>query len=444
VVYDMCKQAPVQGAVVSVAYAGGVHQVTTGATGGFSFTGVPAVEENAAKHTTAWEQENGTNYTVTCDLTKVTGYGYAMVNSVEVVYSDLGDGTNSTLAKGATESGSGASTPVNGLAATTEFDVSPLTSTITGTVFDITSGRAPIGATISLYLGERLMAAPVVSTNGTFSFADVPAAYADSYYLEVTLAGYDYATSDGYAVGKYITGSNPNGSGMVEIDVPVPCNATLAGIEVDLFANPAKDITVPYIVSVATGGQTDVINGDAFTSNSLPALTPSSITNIVFTFDEAMKADRTIETNAVTLASSFSVLVTSSGITGAPHTTLTTHNIIESYTVVMTSSGVMTITPTLETAAELGTDAGYGTGATATAVIGTTAVPTGTFTVTFAHITFPGSAHLTDADLVPWFMDPTSIGEVDSNGFFHAAGELYQDDYILSAGGLLTFTVNGH
>ncbi|MGO9146011.1 MAG: carboxypeptidase regulatory-like domain-containing protein [Desulfomonilia bacterium] len=209
VVFDMCKQAPVQGAVVSVAYAGGVHQVTTGATGGFSFTGVPAVEENAAHHTTAWEQENGTDYTVTCDLTKVTGYGYAMVNSVEVVYSDLGDGTNSTLAKGATESGSGASTPVNGLAATTEFDVSPLTSTITGTVFDITSGRAPIGATISLYLGERLMAAPVVSTNGTFSFADVPAAYADSYYLEVTLAGYDYATSDGYAVGKYISGSNP-------------------------------------------------------------------------------------------------------------------------------------------------------------------------------------------------------------------------------------------
>ena len=62
------------------------------------------------------------------------------------------------------------------------------------------------------------------------------------------------------------TGSNPNGSGVVEIDVPVPCNATLAGIEVDIFANPAKDITVPYIVSVAAGGQTDVINNDLITS----------------------------------------------------------------------------------------------------------------------------------------------------------------------------------
>ena len=454
VVFDMCKQAPVQGAVVSVAYAGGVHQVTTGATGGFSFTGVPAVEENAARHTTAWEQENGTDYTVTCDLTKLAGYGYAMVNSVEVVYSDLGDGTNSTLAKGATESGSGASTPVSGLAATTEFDVSPLTSTISGTVINITNGRVPAaGATISLYLGGRLMAAPVVSTDGTFSFADVPAASEDSYYLEVTLAGYDYATSDGYAVGKYIYSSDPNSSGVVEIDLPVPCNATLAGIEVDIFANPAKDITVPYIVSVATGGQTDVINGDAFTSNSLPALTPSSITNIVFTFDEAMKADRTIIGNAVTLGSSFTVVVTSAGpaaTSPAPPApvTLTDEDIIESYTVTMTSSGIMTITPTLKTAAnfasEVPVDSGGPWGSTATFVIGTTASPTGTFTVDFVHSAYPGSAHLTDADLVPWFMDAADIGEVDSHGFFHAAGELYQDDYILSPAGLLTFTVNGH
>ncbi|MGO9146012.1 MAG: hypothetical protein ACLQDF_06555 [Desulfomonilia bacterium] len=241
---------------------------------------------------------------------------------------------------------------------------------------------------------------------------------------------------------------------MVEIDVPVPCNATLAGIEVDLFANPAKDITVPYIVSVATGGQTDVINKDAFTSNSLPALTPSSITNIVFTFDEAMKADRTIEGNAVTLTSSFTVVVTSAGPAApAPHAppapvTLTGEDIIESYTVTMTSSGIMTITPTLKTAAnfasEVSADDGGPWGPNATFVIGTTASPTGTFTVDFVASAYPGSAHLTDADLVPWFMDAADIGEVDSNGFFHAEGEAYQDDYILKSDGTLTFTVNGH
>jgi len=452
VVFDICTQAPVQGAVVSVAYAGGVHQVTTGATGAFSFVGVPAINEDAggteskySEGSPAWESDSA--YQVTCDLTKVTGYGYATVQSVQVVYSDLGDGTNATLAKGTTESGSGASTPVNGLAATVEFDVSALTSTISGTVVDITSGRVQTPATISLYFDGRLIAAPDVSTDGTFSFANVPASDGDDYTLVVTKAGYQYATSGSEPVGLKIHEFGdypPNGCGYILIDCPVPCSGTLAGIEVDIFANPAKDITVPYITSVAAGGQTDIINGDAFTTTNLPALTPSSITNIVFTFDEAMKADRTIETNAVTLASSFSVLVTSSGASGAPSTTLNTYNIIDSYTVVMTSSGVMTITPTLKTAAEFGTAAGYGTGASAIAVIGTVAVPTGTFTVTFAHIAFPGSAQLTDADLVPWFMAPAYIGQVDSNGFFHAAGEAYQDDAILSNAGVLTFTVNGH
>jgi hypothetical protein len=458
VVFDMCKQAPVEGAVVSVAYAGGVHQVTTGATGAFSFTGVPAVEENSGysegeygETSSSWEQDNDTNYVVTCDLTKVTGYGYATVQSVEVVYSDLGEGTLGTanVSGGgtSTKSGSGASTPVNGLAATMEFSVSALTSTISGTVVDITSGRVQTPATISLYFDGRLIAAPDVSTDGTFSFANVPASDGDDYTLVVTKAGYQYATSGSEPVGLKIHEFGdypPNGCGYILIDCPVPCSGTLAGIEVDIFANPAKDITVPYITSVAAGGQTDIINGDAFTTTNLPALTPSSITNIVFTFDEAMKADRTIETNAVTLASSFSVLVTSSGASGAPSTTLNTYNIIDSYTVVMTSSGVMTITPTLKTAAEFGTAAGYGTGASAIAVIGTVAVPTGTFTVTFAHIAFPGSAQLTDADLVPWFMAPAYIGQVDSNGFFHAAGEAYQDDAILSNAGVLTFTVNGH
>ena len=44
-----------------------------------------------------------------------------------------------------------------------------------------------------------------------------------------------------------------------------------------------------------------------------------SITNIVFTFDEAMKAGRTIKDNAVTLASSFTVVVTSAACPVVQH-----------------------------------------------------------------------------------------------------------------------------
>ena len=42
VVYDYCTNVPVKGAVVSVAYAGRVHQVTTSTNGAYSFNNVPA------------------------------------------------------------------------------------------------------------------------------------------------------------------------------------------------------------------------------------------------------------------------------------------------------------------------------------------------------------------------------------------------------------------
>jgi hypothetical protein len=440
VVYDVCKEAPVQGAVISVAYAGGVHQVTTAANGAFSFNGVPAVEGNGS--TNDWEAENDViGYTVTCDLTKVSGYGYALINEVEVVYSDLGDGTNNDLASGTTEGGSGASTPVNGLAATTEFDVSALTSTIKGTVIDITTGRAATGATIALYFDGRLMGAPVVSTDGTFTFANVPASSGDDFTLVVTKAGYDYVTLivDGTptVVGKKISGDNPNSCGIVSINCPVACSDTLSGIEVDLVANPAKDITVPYIVSVAAGGQTDIITGDSFET-----LTNADITSIVFTFDEAMKADRTL-TSAVNLTSSFTVVVTSAGPlpTGATAVTATRSGIeiINDFEIVMTSAGVMTITPAYDTTTQIiaaaNAEAGLGFALTnATVVIGA-----GSYTVDFLHSTYPGSGHLTDANLVPWYIG--TPGLVDAHGFFHSTGEVYQDLFILGGGHAITFGV---
>ena len=455
VVFDICKQAPVQGAVVSVAYAGGVHQVTTGATGAFSFVGVPAINENAggteteseyseSESSPAWDSDSA--YVVTCDITKVTGYGYAVVQSVQVVYSDLGDGTNATLAKGTTESGSGASTPVNGLAATVEFDVSALTSTISGTVVDITSGRVQTPATISLYFDGRLITAPDVSTDGTFSFANVPASEGDDYTLVVTKAGYQYATSGNEPVGLKISEFDsyaPNGCGFIAIDCPVPCSATLAGIEVDIFANPAKDITVPYITSVAAGGEMDIINGDAYS-----ALTNTSITSIVFTFDETMKSDTTIKGNAITLTDQFVVTVTSGG-TGATKTVACSPVDILApspgdYTVAMTSAGVMTITPTYDTAANILAKAQATTQFIAKGwpIAGTSAVITsGTYKVTFLDTTYPGSPHLVNTDLVPWFMAKTYIGKVDTNGFFHDEGEAIQDFEILTSSGILEFTV---
>ena len=77
VVYDYCTNVPVKGAVVSVAYAGRVHTVTTSTNGAYSFDNVPA---NGSMISGGWDR-----YTVSCDLTKVTGYGYAMVDSTSVI-----------------------------------------------------------------------------------------------------------------------------------------------------------------------------------------------------------------------------------------------------------------------------------------------------------------------------------------------------------------------
>ena len=44
--------------------------------------------------------DDGYGAPVSCDLTKVTGYGFAMVNDVYVYYSDLEDGYNYDLLDG--------------------------------------------------------------------------------------------------------------------------------------------------------------------------------------------------------------------------------------------------------------------------------------------------------------------------------------------------------
>ena len=264
VVFDECLEAPVAGAVVSVAYAGRVHQVTTTSNGAFSFAGVPATE--LAGDDLSWE---GDGYEVTCDLTKVTGYGIAFQRSVGVYFSTLEDGTNDELYSGVQEGGNGQNTPVNNLAATVEFEVSTLNASISGTLYDVSTGRALTGATVALYLGGNFMATTSVSATGTYTFDNVPAI--SGYSLLVTKAGYEYAALQ---AANTVSGVS---CGRISLSCSPGCNQDLAGVDVNLIANPAKDKTVPYVVSVATGGEEDVINGDDF-----PSLTNADIDDFVW------------------------------------------------------------------------------------------------------------------------------------------------------------------
>ena len=180
------------------------------------------------------------------------------------------------------EAGSGASTPVNNLAATLNFAPGPLTSGISGTIYDVSTGRAVSGASVSLYYGSKYRAA-VTSTDGTYSFANI---IPGSYSLMVTKAGYDYAAlqapntvtvplviDDGYGgYGGSSTTLYPE-CNLVDVYCAIGCGQVKAGVNVNMIANPAKDKTVPYIVSVAAGGESDIIRYDVFPDMELADVT---------------------------------------------------------------------------------------------------------------------------------------------------------------------------
>jgi hypothetical protein len=182
-----------------------------------------------------------------------------------------------------------------------------------------------------------------------------------------------------------------------------------------MIFNPAKDMTRPYIVSVAGGGETDIITDDYFST-----LDYRDFTSFVVTFSEPMALGRTIKDNGFELDtdnSLFEVTVSTGGSSVGP----TAVDIIDSYTVTMSSTGVMTVAVTYKSkdALKAAVTANPLYGPTATVSVGE-----GGFDLEFFT-----SPHLTDASFIPWQIG--TPGEIDSDGFLHSFGEAYQDDFIL-------------
>ncbi len=245
----------------------------------------------------------------------------------------------------------------------------------------------------------------------------------------VTKAGYQYA-----ALQATNTVSVPASCGIVDVACSIGCGQVKAGVNVNMIANPAKDKTVPYIVSVAAGGETDVITGDVF-----PDIAQDGITRLVFTFSEGMQASRSLKGNALDLTVTGAVTVTSGGVGATLETVYPVGtSLITDYTVTMTSAGIMIITPTFGTAADWAAMAGYGS--TATFTYESPAI----YTVDFHAF---GTPHLTDANLVPWSLgtpgDLIMPGEIDDAGYLHAFGEAYQDYFIFGGDdhAVMEFTV---
>ena len=396
VVYDYCTEVPVKGAVVSVAYGGRVHSVTTSTNGAYSFDNVPANDGRG-------------DYFVSCDLTKVTGYLYAMVDEVDVHYSDLGDGTNDDLDDEVTEGGSGSSTPVNHLAATLDFAPGPLTSSISGTVFDVTTGLVGVPANVQLFLNGNFVATTTASAAGVFSFTGIMPADSSCYSLQVTVPGWDVVKG-----GEKVS-DLPDDCGFLNVICAVPCKGALTGVKVYLAYNPDKDTTAPYITSIVVPGGTAAADGGSIWGDVIDysATTVTPFAALVVNFSEAMNRKLTTR-NALKLVSEYTGTLTSAGTNGQT-VPLTDVDIIKSWALAWNSAGTtFTIIPTFYTAVELaGTTHG-----------GAWAGGTVAYTDGFMHLRFSGAGsgiHLTDLAGNVW----KTASNIDS------AGEEYQDTFIV-------------
>lgn len=325
VVMDICASAPIEDAVVSVAYSGSVHSVTTGSTGAFSFNNVPA--NWVAGSDLDFGADDG--YFVTCDLTGNDDYGYAWVEEVWVAAGDLNDGDN--YAMDDAESGSGADTPVNKLANGLIFELAPLNASISGTIYDLSTGMDATAATVSLYYNGMLVATPVSTTTGAYSFTDLMPGI--RYYVMVTKAGYDYVEYDWQSDAIDTDDEEDYVScGAVQIACAPACNQALAGQDVYIEYDPARDVTRPYITSIEADDSGELWEGDEALD--------FQVEEFVVTFSEAMRTTHNIKA-AIDVTSSFALTVTCNG---ANATDLAeSYELIDDYTVSMTSAGVMTI-----------------------------------------------------------------------------------------------------
>jgi hypothetical protein len=415
VVVDQCTNTLVKGATVSVAYNGGVHKVVTDASGQFSFKDVPANFDGP--------------YYVSCDLSKVTGNPYngvAFVEQAFVGYDDLGDGDNSGLDE-AVESGSGASTPVNKLDTSIIFEVSALTNSVTGAVFDKTYGTDPLaGATVALFNEDGgLLGSATTAANGTFTISSLPAG--DDYYIKVIKAGYTYWSV--VASSECVEGD----CDMLELPCAVGCSSIPLNVGAFFVEqSQLRDNIIPFIENIDLQIGDYAVEGaydwDVFSFDDNGEVLPAIVTSFGVTFSEPMLTGHAAIYDAIDLEADFLITVTTIG-----HTDYHTDWSSDFYTVEKSlawdgTHTVLTIIPDItfdEDAIIADAAAYYG-------------IPLGSPTITVQAgeygITFmAGTLALADANGVPW--SPVALPD------YYMSGLSWIQDAILGMGSSNDFQI---
>ena len=401
VVRDAVTGFAIVGAQVSLSIPGasGVSTVTTGASGQYSFTNVPASvwSDGAVGGEPDGVVQFGelNAYTLTVDFRGANALlpanadpypGQAFADAV-VGFASFQDGNNALLCAAdtgescsVTEGGSGASTPIHGLTTNLNFIVGRLTETIQGRVLDAQNGRPISGATVALLDGSITAATPFttparppgrtpavftgirlslqqapVSTdsNGFFTFRRVPALHL--YNVEASVAG--YVSSGTLTAGRALDGE-PTGpfpsraDGLVTlvpptkafIDVTQPLLGTPGTGELLLApAVPGVDSTPPYVASAnpADGADIDV------TSAGNPRR------SLIFCFSEAMQTDAsfsratvaTVDFKGLPIPADNTNPVDTAGVTGPNALVPVTQIWSQGGAACPTGGSVLTITP---------------------------------------------------------------------------------------------------
>ena len=420
VVLDLCSGDTIEGATVWVAYSGKQHKVVTGKGGVFSFDKVPA---NGNALFEDWED----GYIVTCDLGTVTGDPYSGARYVERVYvgyASLLDGTNMGLDEEVTEGGSGASTPVDKLAATVAFEVATATNSVAGMVIDKTFGTDPLAsATVALFDDDgNLIANTTTGADGSFNLTGVPAS--DDYYsIMVTKSGYTYY--DLYSS----TECDGDECAKMELNCKVGCssiplNAGLFFVEQSVL----KDDIMPFVANIdaqiGTFAAAGLFDWDELTKDNAGDDLAAVVTSFGITFSEPMLAGHSSIYDGVGLDADFIVVVSTAGETTTlyPSDGYTLYDI--DYTLAWNAAKtVLTLVPAItfddeaiiDAAQDEGIDDG---GAWAFDLESPTITPAAAwYEITFGNGSYP-TLSLADANGCPWFYEDYDADSDGDNDLF--------------------------
>ncbi len=441
-VFDGCLGVQVKGAKISVAN----KNVTTGAGGTFMIDRLPA------------NDSDDDAYLVVCDLTTtlIPGqttekYGYSLIQEAFVEYNDLGDGTNPGGGFDGydggvdfEESGSGASTPVDKLNVSVDFTVAAANSEIHGIVWDVSSNRVEAaGATVTLWrvfdLGDdqtfyqSVETSPATDSTGAFEFLNLIPAFDFDYAISASKAGYVFA-----AYQPDINAADT--CGRATLKCSLGCNQVLENLNANIWKNPDKDQTIPYIAEIDADTTLNLLDGEHVASE---------VQAFVVSFSEAMlKVDSfslKADPIAISLTDDFSVTVTSAGPIASrsadnPHTFSPFILTDVMYAAEWNEAGtVLTLTPDYKTPAALLAESNTDKGGTAWLLANVTFAYSGAYTIAFAN----QNPKLADANNILWdivdypipatfFLSP---GNGDPSAFF-------QNNFILGGGSSKDIEIN--